>query len=77
MRLYKLLKCPTLEQVAEFMHNKIIAAQIKIMKEIGEYIVQCINEPNNIYYSVENNTLGEAALVTIQDIGEENIPDIF
>ena len=74
----QVIEMPTLEQVAEFMHNKTpIAAQIKIMKEIGEYIVQCINEPNNIYYSVENNTLGEAALVTIQDIGEENIPGYF
>ena len=33
--------------------------------------------PNNIYYSVENNTLGEAALVPIQDIGEENISGYF
>ena len=74
----QVIEMPSLEQVAEFMHNKTpIAAQIKILKEIGEYIVQCIDEPNNIYYSVENNTLGEAALVTIQDIGEENIPGFF
>jgi hypothetical protein len=30
-----------------------------------------------VYYSVENNTLGEAALVAIAEIGEENIPGIF
>jgi len=30
-----------------------------------------------IYYSVENNTLGEAALITINDIGEENFPGLF
>jgi hypothetical protein len=30
-----------------------------------------------VYYSVENNTLGEAALVSIAEIGEENIPGIF
>jgi hypothetical protein len=29
---------------------------------------------NSVYYSVENNTLGEAALISIADIGEENIP---
>jgi hypothetical protein len=47
------------------------------MKERGEYLVQQIDEPNDVYYSVENNTLGEAALVTIQEIGEENIPGFF
>ena len=30
-----------------------------------------------IYYSVENNSLGEAALVVIGDIGEENFPGLF
>ena len=32
---------------------------------------------NNVYYSVENNTLGEAALVAIGEIGEENIRGTF
>ena len=74
----QVIEMPSLEQVAEFMHNKTpIVQQIKIMKEIGEYLVQQIDEPNDVYYSVENNTLGEAALVTIADIGEENIPGFF
>jgi hypothetical protein len=30
-----------------------------------------------LYYSVENNTLGEAALIVIRDIGEENFPGLF
>jgi len=30
-----------------------------------------------IYYSVENNTLGEAALIVISDLGEENFPGLF
>jgi hypothetical protein len=30
-----------------------------------------------IYWSVENNTLGEAALVVINEMGEENIPGTF
>jgi len=34
--------------------------------------------PNtSIYYSVENNTVGEAALISISEIGEENIRGIF
>ena len=32
---------------------------------------------NNIYYSLENNTLGEAALVSVAEIGEENIRGTF
>lgn len=32
---------------------------------------------NQIYYSVENNTLGEAALVVIKDIGEDQIHGLF
>jgi len=31
----------------------------------------------SIYYSVENNTVGEAALLSISEIGEENIRGIF
>jgi hypothetical protein len=30
-----------------------------------------------VYWSVENNTLGEAALVAIAEIGEENMPGVF
>ena len=29
------------------------------------------------YYSVENNTIGEAALISIAEYGEENIPGYF
>jgi hypothetical protein len=32
---------------------------------------------SNIYWSVENNTVGEAALVVIKNMGEENIPGLF
>ena len=32
---------------------------------------------SSIYYSVENNTIGEAALVSIDEIGEETIPGLF
>jgi hypothetical protein len=47
------------------------------MKEITTYIVDTIKSNNSVYYSVENNTLGEAALMAISEIGEENIPGIF
>jgi hypothetical protein len=64
---------PTLKQVAEWQHNKTpIEGQIKTLREIAKEIEQQ-GQPE-IYWSVENNTLGEAALVVIRDTGEENIP---
>jgi hypothetical protein len=74
----QILELPNLVQVAEWMHNKTpIVQQVAIMREICGYLAECIGEPNDVYYSVENNTLGEAALVSIAEIGEENIPGVF
>ena len=47
------------------------------MNRITTHIVESTGDTQSVYYSVENNTLGEAALVTIQEIGEENISGIF
>jgi intein/homing endonuclease len=68
---------PGMRQIGEWQHNKTpIQMQIKIMKSILEEILS--EAPNSeIYYSVENNTLGEAALVSIEEMGEENIPGTF
>lgn len=64
-------------QVAEWKHNKTpIQGQIKVLKQICEYIAH--NAPDSeIYWSVENNTIGEAALVVIAEVEEENIPGVF
>jgi hypothetical protein len=67
-----------MKQVAEWMHNKTpILQQVAILREVTKYIVDQTNEPNSIYYTVENNTLGEAALQQIAEIGEENIAGYF
>ena len=72
---------PSMEQVAEWHHNTtIVQQQVKHMREILKYIQSRGEEKGHapqIYYSVENNTLGEAALVVISDIGEENFPGLF
>lgn len=74
----QVFELPTLKQVAEWQHNKTpIQRQIAILKEITGYISNTIESNTSVYYSVENNTLGEAALVSIAEIGEENIPGIF
>lgn len=65
-------------QVGEWRHNKTdIPTQIKLLSQINKYIEECTKEPNNIYYSIENNSIGEAALISLHEYGESNIPGIF
>jgi hypothetical protein len=70
-----------MDQVAEWHHNTTpIQQQVKHMREILRYIQTRGEEKGaspQIYYSVENNSLGEAALIVISDIGEENFPGLF
>ena len=74
----QVIELPSMMQVAEWQHNKTsIQRQVRILQEITQYINECISSETDIYYSVENNTLGEAALVEIVHIGEENIRGIF
>lgn len=74
----QVLELPSCNQVAEWQHNKTpIPGQIKVLKEICNHIYDTIGTENSIYYSVENNTIGEAALISIAELGEENIRGIF
>ena len=74
----QIFELPTFEQVGEWQHNKTpIQAQIRILKEIVGYLYEITCSENDIYYSVENNTLGEASLVAINEVGEENIKGVF
>jgi len=72
---------PTMTQVAEWHHNQTpVQQQVKHMREILRYIHDRGEEQGGvpqIYYSVENNSLGEAALIVINDIGEENFYGLF
>lgn len=74
----QIVELPTLKQVGEWQHNKTpIQRQVAIMKEVCNYLYDVTGTDTSIYYSVENNTLGEAALLAISEIGEENIHGIF
>jgi hypothetical protein len=72
---------PSMIQVAEWHHNLTpVQNQVKHMREILKYIHERGTEKGGtpqIYYSVENNNIGEAALIVISDIGEENFPGLF
>ena len=76
----QVIELPTMEQVAEWHHNTTpIEGQIRILRDINRYIADSCPRTNgsNLYWSVENNTVGEAALITIKNIGEENIAGMF
>ena len=75
----QVIELPTLHQVAEWRHNTtIIQKQISLMVEILEYLSTVVEDhTTDLYYSIENNTIGEAGLVVIQNIGEENIKGMF
>lgn len=66
------------EQIAEWRHNRTdIPTQIRILATIITEINDTVQDPNSIYYSVENNTIGEAALISISEYGEDNIQGYF
>jgi hypothetical protein len=74
----QIFEANTTTQIGEWKHNKTdIPNQVKLLAQINKYIVECTNEPNNLYYSIENNSIGEAALVSINEYGEANINGIF
>jgi hypothetical protein len=74
----QVFELPSYEQVAEWQHNTTaIPGQIRVLSDICKYIQQETNNTNGIYWSVENNGIGEACLLVINDFGEENIPGLF
>jgi len=74
----QIFEANTTTQVGEWKHNKTdIPNQIKLLAQINKHIAECTGEPNNIYYSIECNGIGEAAIVSLNEYGEANIPGIF
>jgi len=77
----QVFELPSMDQVAEWRHNMTpVQEQVRIMRDILKQVYEQGLEQGGapqIYYSVENNTLGEAALIVINDIGEENFHGLF
>ena len=74
----QVFELPSYIQVAEWQHNQTaIPGQIRVLSDICKYIEQETRNTNGIYWSVENNGIGEACLLVINDFGEENIPGLF
>jgi hypothetical protein len=67
---------PSMNQVCEWQHNKTpIEGQVKLLREVAKELQSY--GATEIYWTVENNAIGEAALVVIRDTGEESFPGTF
>jgi hypothetical protein len=77
----QILEIPSFEQVAEWQHNLTpIQGQVRILRDLCNYINdECAKHGSqaSIYYSIENNAVGEAALVAVDELGEQSIPGLF
>lgn len=77
----EVIELPTLIQVAEWHHNTTpVQAQARILRDMLKFVedtCQAAKVTSSIYYSVENNTVGESALVAINEIGEDTFPGFF
>ena len=72
----QVVEMPSMTQVAEWCHNKTpVEGQMRTMMEILKELQD--NGVTQIYWTVENNTIGEAALVVIRDTGEESFPGLM
>ena len=74
----QIFEANTTEQIGEWRHNRTpIPEQIRILADICKHINEVVKDPQKVYYSIENNTIGEAALISIAEYGEENIEGYF
>ena len=78
----QVFELPSFEQVAEWQHNTTpIQGQVRILAEINKHVMEQCQETSSdlpqLYNSVENNSIGEAALISINDFGEQNIYGMF
>jgi hypothetical protein len=74
----QIFEANSITQIGEWKHNRTpITEQVRILVDICKYLNTYVNDPESIYYSVENNNIGEAALICIEQFGEENIQGYF
>jgi hypothetical protein len=68
----------SMTQVAEWKHNKSpIPVQIRVLNDICKEIYDVTQDATSIYFSLENNTIGEAALISLNEFGEDNFPGMM
>lgn len=80
----QVFEMPEMIQVAEWQHNHTdTRGQVRVLMQTLHFIDDTLrnhpsqfNEPE-IFWTVENNTVGEAALIVIEDTGEDRFPGVF
>jgi hypothetical protein len=74
----QIVDATTFEQIGEWRHNKTpIPEQVKLLADITEHIADITNQPHLIYYSYENNGVGEAVRVSLTEMSLDNIRGNF
>jgi hypothetical protein len=74
----QIFEANTTEQIGEWRHNKTpIPEQVRILADVCRHVNETVQDPASVYFTVENNTIGEAALISIAEYGEENIQGYF
>ena len=74
----QIIEATTFMQIGEWKHNKTpIPEQVKLMSEITAHIAECTQQPDKIYYSYENNGVGEAVRVSLLEWSTDNIVGNF
>lgn len=73
---------PEMNQVAEWQHNKTdVRGQVRTLHDILTILYTELRELGDtapeLYWSVENNSLGEAALIVIDEMDEDKFPGEF
>lgn len=69
---------PTMEQVGEWMHNRSdVPEQLNVLRRILDMFRDAGFDEDNVRWTLENNTVGEAPLVLIDEYGEDNFFGYF
>ena len=78
----QIFEVPTLKQVAEWCDNTTdIPGQLTLMNRLFRLVhfeLRKLGDNNpDLYWTFENNTIGEAAAVTVQNMGQDNFPGML
>jgi hypothetical protein len=74
----EIFEFPSMEQVGEWMHNKSdVPTQLKVLKNILKMFEDAGFEEDNVRWTLENNSIGEAPLVLIEEYGEDEFFGYF
>lgn len=78
----QIFELPSMTQVAEWQHNHTpprgqVRTLIQILLFLDDVLRNYSDSDPEIFWTVENNSIGEAILQIIEDTGEEQFPGIF